>query len=344
MKKNQEWFNLLLSPVKFLLALAWALLILVLMTASLAGPESAAKGFTVSDKLIHIFLFGVLAALLFNFWRGFKRWPLRLIYLASFLSAAAWAYGCEYLQRFVPLRNSSLYDFAFALGGIILALFIFKLSSRGASDNERRGDPPAGRRVATPCSAGWRIRARNDRESKPKLLLHLCCGPCGAALSGDLTGDFQPTIFFSNSNIDSRREFNKRLRQVKKVARANGLKVTVDNYNHQEWRQVIAGQETAPERGSRCLLCYAYRLQRTAQLARAEGFNFFTTSLSVSPFKDGQAVLQLGKQAAAKFQVKFLDKNFNGANGWQRALAAAKGLQLYRQNYCGCEFSRRREK
>lgn len=198
--------------------------------------------------------------------------------------------------------------------------------------------------IATPFSASWRIRARNDKRNKPKLLVHLCCGPCGSALSAELKKDYDVSLFFANSNLDTPKEFAKRAENAEKVAKEYGLPLITEDYDHAEWLDLIKGLEDEPERGGRCLKCYEYRLKQTADKAEELGFDYFTTSLSVSPYKDGQAIIHLGRNLGAKIKPKFLDRHFGSSDGFKKSVAKAKELGLYRQKYCGCEFSNKQGK
>ena len=176
--------------------------------------------------------------------------------------------------------------------------------------------------------------------NKPTLLLHLCCGPCGAHISEELKADYQVSLFFANSNIDTKAEFKKRLDAARTLAEYYNLPLIVEDYNHDEWRELARGLENEPERGERCRRCYRYRLLKTVDKCAELGCDYFATSLSVSPYKDGEAVVLIGKSLSPKF----LERNFSQNNGWQKSIAAAKSLKLYRQNYCGCEFSKRQGK
>ncbi len=180
--------------------------------------------------------------------------------------------------------------------------------------------------------------------------MHLCCGPCGAHISEELKADYQVSLFFANSNIDTAEEFAKRLAAAQTLAEYHGLPLVVDDYNHAEWLALVKGWEDEssfakamadePEKGERCRLCYRYRLLKTVDKCAELGGDYFATSLSVSPYKDGEAVVLIGRSLSPKF----LERNFSQNNGWQKSIAAAKSLKLYRQNYCGCEFSKRQGK
>ena len=143
-------------------------------------------------------------------------------------------------------------------------------------------------------------------------------------------------MLFANSNIDTQDEFEKRLSEAKKLAAADGVDIESLPYDHDDWlRQVAAGYESEPEKGERCRRCFRYNLAKTAQYAAAHGFDMFTTSLTVSPHKISEMVF------AASDDPRFLKENFKKHDGFKRSLMRSAELGLYRQSYCGCEFSRR---
>ena len=143
-------------------------------------------------------------------------------------------------------------------------------------------------------------------------------------------------MLFANSNIDTQDEFEKRLSEAKKLAAADGVDIESIPYDHDDWlRQVAAGYESEPEKGERCRRCFRYNLAKTAQYAAAHGFDMFTTSLTVSPHKISEMVF------AASDDPRFLKENFKKHDGFKRSLMRSAELELYRQSYCGCEFSRR---
>ena len=143
------------------------------------------------------------------------------------------------------------------------------------------------------------------------------------------------TMFFSNSNIDTREEYEKRLGEARKLAAAEGVDLVADAYDHPEWlREVAAGYEDEPEKGRRCERCYRYNLARTAGYAAAHGFQAFTTSLTVSPHKPSAKIF------AASDDPRFLREDFKKRDGFKLSVRRAAELGLYRQSYCGCEFSK----
>jgi len=179
-------------------------------------------------------------------------------------------------------------------------------------------------------------------DRKKKLLLHVCCAPCSAYLSRDiLLPEFDLTIYFYNSNLDSWEEYNKRLDAVQAFAAKYSIPLIIEPYHHEAWLDKVAEHAQDQERGARCIICYRDRLEKTAELAKDKGFNFFTTSLLVSPYKNTQAIINISKELAAKNSVAFLDRDFQADNGFYKSQVVAKELNFYLQKYCGCEFSKK---
>ena len=179
-----------------------------------------------------------------------------------------------------------------------------------------------------------------------RTLLHACCGPCASACVPTLkdAGD-DVTLLFANSNIDTREEFEKRLGEAAKLAAADGVPIEVLPYDHEEWlREVAAGHEHDPEKGERCARCFRYNMGKAAEYAKAHGFDAFTTSLTVSPHKVSPMIFSAAEEAAKSAGSHFAPWNFKRGGGFGRSVARAKELGLYRQSYCGCEFSKMRWK
>ncbi len=173
-----------------------------------------------------------------------------------------------------------------------------------------------------------------------KLLLHICCMGCGAHIAGELKKNFRVTLFFYNPNIFPENEYNKRLGEAKKIAKKFNLKLIIGKYKHNEWLELIKGNEREPEKGKRCIICYHERLKETAVKAKEIGSDYFTTTLTISPRKDARAISEIGNGLADKYDIKFLDKDFKKQDGFKKTCELSRELGLYRQNYCGCEFSR----
>jgi len=181
---------------------------------------------------------------------------------------------------------------------------------------------------------------RKLSADQPKLLLHICCAPCGAYISRDiLAPEFAVTWYFYNPNLCCREEYDRRLAAVRFVAEKYQFPLVVAPYEHEDWLEKVRGREDDPERGWRCAVCYADRLQAAAAFAAEQGFNYFSTSLLVSPYKDTDTIRRLAAQSAAASGVAFLDRDFQADDGYRRSQELAKELGVYRQKFCGCEYS-----
>ena len=179
---------------------------------------------------------------------------------------------------------------------------------------------------------------------KPKLLLHACCAPCSSATLERLAGHFDLSILYYNPNIYPPEEYHRReseLERFVKDAGYAGIPVIELPYNPQEFYDAVKGLEEEPERGGRCTVCYRLRLEKTAQYAAAHGFEWFTTTLSISPVKDPVRLNTIGTELAAQYGLKYLLSEFRKKDGYKRSLALSAEYGLYRQDYCGCEFSKR---
>jgi epoxyqueuosine reductase len=178
-------------------------------------------------------------------------------------------------------------------------------------------------------------------KERDKLLLHICCAGCGIFISNELKKEFDVVLYYCNPNLFPEDEYIKRLEEAKRVAHEHNLELISSGYNHENWLQYIKGHESDLEKGERCKLCYRLRLEQTAQKAKELNFDFFTTTLTVSPHKLAEEIINIGKQLAAKYELNFLDRDFKKNDGFKKASILSRELNLYRQNYCGCEFSRR---
>lgn len=175
--------------------------------------------------------------------------------------------------------------------------------------------------------------------NKPKLLLHICCGPCATWAAKSLMDDYDVVLYFYNPNIWPEEEWQKRLTAAQQVANAYELSIIVDDDDQEAWLKAAQPLAAEPEKGKRCQLCYAWRLKKTAERARADDFDYFATSLTVSPYKDKMAINQLGEIITKQEQTKYLPTDFQENNGYQKSIILSKELGLYRQKYCGCQFA-----
>lgn len=188
----------------------------------------------------------------------------------------------------------------------------------------------------------------NKREQVvPSLLLHACCAPCSSACLEYLSSFFNITVFFYNPNISPKAEFDKRLaeerRLITEMLPDKNINVIEGTYNYNDFLDAIKGLENAKEGGERCFKCYRLRLEKTAQLANEMKFDYFCTTLSISPLKSAQKINEIGFETAEKFCVKWLPSDFKKKEGYKRSVELSKQLHLYRQNFCGCVFSKKEE-
>ena len=176
-------------------------------------------------------------------------------------------------------------------------------------------------------------------KNKPCLLLHICCVGCGVYASQLLKQDYDVMLFFYNPNIWPEEEYEKRLAEAEKIAEQFNLKLIKGEYEHGKWLNAVRGHEADPERGERCLICYKFRLDAAAAMAKKLNCEYFTTTLTTSPHKNASAINQIGEQAASQSDIKFLTQDFKKHDGFKKSSALLRQLNLYRQNYCGCEYS-----
>lgn len=178
---------------------------------------------------------------------------------------------------------------------------------------------------------------------KPTLLLHACCAPCSSAVLEVLAEHFDITIFFYNPNISPQSEFNYRLEELHRLLREmklESIRIIAPDYYENEFFEIAKGNEHLPEGGARCKDCYRLRLEKTAEYANRDGFDYFTTTLSVSPYKNAQALNEIGSELSAEYGAKYLLSDFKKNDGYKRSCQLSKDFNLYRQNYCGCIFSK----
>lgn len=192
------------------------------------------------------------------------------------------------------------------------------------------------------------IIEENKREHiLPSLLLHSCCAPCSSACLEYLNKHFNITIYYYNPNIFPKTEFDKRLDEEKRLVSEMPLENNVDviegYYDYNEFLEIAKGLETVPEGGARCFKCYKLRLEKTAKLAKEKGFDYFCTTLSISPLKNSQKINEIGYEVAEEYGVKWLPSDFKKKEGYKRSIELSKEYDLYRQNFCGCVFSKREE-
>ena len=188
-----------------------------------------------------------------------------------------------------------------------------------------------------------------ESEQKPALLLHSCCGPCSTAVIEQLAEEFEITVFFYNPCITEEAEYILRRDNQKKFLQAyndehpgkNRIRFLEGTYCPGAFLKMAEGLEEEPEGGRRCEGCFMQRLEKTAETAKMNGCDWFGTTLTVSPHKNYRKISEIGRDIALRYGLTFLDRDFKKKNGFQRSIELSKQYGLYRQNYCGCEYSKR---
>lgn len=181
-------------------------------------------------------------------------------------------------------------------------------------------------------------------EQKPRLLLQCCCAPCSSYVLEYLSEYFDITLFFYNPNMSSDAEYDKRAKELVRLVGEMGLvgcKTQIEPYNPQEFFEIAKGKETEPEGGERCFACYRLRLEKTAKKAKEENFDYFCTTLSISPHKRADKLNEIGGELSEIFGVKYLYSDFKKNNGYIRSIELSRKFDLYRQNFCGCVYSKK---
>ena len=189
-------------------------------------------------------------------------------------------------------------------------------------------------------------------KARRRILLHSCCGPCSTACIERLMPDYKVTVFFYNPNITDRDEYEKRKEnQIKFIDALNSELPEEDRvvfiegeYLPEDFFDAAKGLEDCPEGGERCTECFKLRLDRTARAALVMGYPVFGTTLTVSPHKNYQLISAIGTELGDIYEIEFLDMDFKKKAGFQRSIELSKKYELYRQNYCGCEFSKWEDK
>lgn len=184
---------------------------------------------------------------------------------------------------------------------------------------------------------------QNLNEKTPTLLLHSCCGPCSSAVLEQLSNYFLVTLLYSNSNIWPPEEYmrrkNEQIDVLQKMSFKNKVTFIEAPYKPDAFKELIQGMEQEPEGGKRCFVCYKMRLEEAAIEAKNRNCEWFTTTLSVSPYKNAEKLYSIGCALGTKYGVQYLPSNFKKKNGYKRSLELSQEMDLYRQEYCGCEYS-----
>ncbi len=187
-------------------------------------------------------------------------------------------------------------------------------------------------------------RGENGVPGTPSLLLHSCCGPCSSSVIERLSRHFRITVFYYNPNIDERDEYEKRAAEQRRLLEEMETPLPVaflaGEYESEDFLAFARGMAGEPEGGERCTACYALRINRTAKEAADRGFAYFATTLSVSPLKDAARINRLGFAAAETYGARWLPSDFKKRDGYRRSIELSREYCLYRQEYCGCTYSR----
>lgn len=186
----------------------------------------------------------------------------------------------------------------------------------------------------------------NNLDDKKRLLLHSCCGPCSSYVISYLTNFFDITIFYYNPNIFPYDEYLKRKEEQIKLINdikpkiKNSLDIMDCDYDNSLYNELVRGLEMEPERGNRCKVCYRMRMEKTAITAKENGYDYFCTTLSVSPYKKADWINEIGEELKNKYSVNWLYSDFKKKDGYKQSILLSEKYNLYRQNYCGCVYSK----
>ncbi len=186
----------------------------------------------------------------------------------------------------------------------------------------------------------------NSLDNKvPRLLLHSCCAPCSSYVIEYLSNYFDISIYYYNPNISPYEEYikrkNEQIRFIKEFKSKNMLDIIDCDYDNDTYEELIKGLENEPERGNRCTVCFNLRLNNTALKAKELDYDFFGTTLTVSPYKNSNLINEIGLELEKKHDIKFLVSDFKKKNGYKRSIELSKEYNLYRQDFCGCKYSKR---
>ena len=179
----------------------------------------------------------------------------------------------------------------------------------------------------------------------PKLLLHACCAPCSSYCIEYLSNYFEITIYYYNPNIDKEEEYNYRFSELERFIKEFKTKYPVHlinaGYHKEDFIKIAKGLENEPERGARCLKCYRLRLKKSYQYAKDNNFDYITTTLTLSPHKPSMVINEIGSELEKIYSVPYLYSDFKKREGYKRSIVLSHEYNLYRQDYCGCEYSKR---
>ena len=189
------------------------------------------------------------------------------------------------------------------------------------------------------------IDTLQEKGEVPRLFLHSCCAPCSSYVLEYLSRYFSITVFFYNPNISPKEEYEKRVEEIKRLIGemtfVHPVTFLEGEYCPEKFFAMAKGLEDVPEGGERCFRCYRMRMEEAARLAKEGGYDYFTTTLSISPLKNAAKINEIGQELAGIYQVSHLPSDFKKKNGYKRSIELSAQYDLYRQNYCGCVFSKR---
>lgn len=188
------------------------------------------------------------------------------------------------------------------------------------------------------------IKENQSKSRVPRLFLHSCCAPCSSYVLEYLSDYFEITVFYYNPNICPEEEYEKRVAEQKHLIQEltvrHPIHLVVGNYEPERFYALSKGLETVPEGGERCFRCYRLRLEETARMAEEGGYDYFATTLTISPLKNAQKLNEIGEELSGIYKVEHLPSDFKKKNGYKRSVELSAEYGLYRQNYCGCVFSK----
>ena len=191
------------------------------------------------------------------------------------------------------------------------------------------------------------IDSFKEEGKVPSLLLHSCCAPCSSAVITRLMPYFNITIFYYNPNIEPFSEYETRkqeqIRFLNEINSENELSFLDCDYDNAEFKKIVKNLEDAPEGGARCSKCFYLRLKKTALIAKENNFDYFGTTLTVSPYKNSAKINEIGLNIEQELGIKFLVSDFKKQDGYKKSIELSRQYNLYRQNYCGCSYARKEE-
>jgi predicted adenine nucleotide alpha hydrolase (AANH) superfamily ATPase len=173
---------------------------------------------------------------------------------------------------------------------------------------------------------------------KEKILIHCCCAPCSTYSVEKIKKEYDPVLYFYNPNIEPIEEYNKRLAEIKRYAEIIDTELIIGEYDNNEWFDFVKEFSDAPEGGNRCKKCFNFNLNATAKKAKELSIKFFTTTLTISSYKNSNMIFKIGNDIADE-EIHFISENFKKKDGYKKSVELSKKYKLYRQNYCGCRFS-----